>query len=116
MKKSYFCLPKSSDAFFLGLLLISCGTAQKVSANERLAKELRCMACHQVTQKRIGPAFKTIAQKYQGKTEMRDHLARRIKSGSQGVWGAVPMPANTHVSDQQAKEMADWILALSVNR
>jgi len=39
-------------------------------------------------------------------------LAEKIMKGSQGVWGPVPMPANTQVSAAEAKELATWVMSL----
>jgi cytochrome c len=38
-------------------------------------------------------------------------LATKIMKGGAGVWGAIPMPANPQVSAEEAKKLADWILA-----
>jgi cytochrome c len=34
-----------------------------------------------------------------------------MKGGS-GVWGAIPMPANTQVNEAEAKTLATWVLTL----
>ena len=34
-----------------------------------------------------------------------------MKGGS-GVWGPVPMPANTQVSEAEARQLATWVLSL----
>jgi cytochrome c len=39
-------------------------------------------------------------------------LARKIVEGGVGVWGPVPMPANTQLTAAQASALADWILSL----
>lgn len=73
-----------------------------------LANSKACMACHNVDNKIIGPAFKEIAAKYAGDAAT---IATSIKNGSTGKWGPVPMPANP-VSEEEAKTLADWILSL----
>lgn len=73
-----------------------------------LANSKACMACHNVDNKIIGPAFKEIAAKYAGDAAT---IAASIKNGSTGKWGPVPMPANP-VSDEEAKTLANWILSL----
>ena len=40
-----------------------------------------------------------------------DMLATKIMKGGSGVWGPVPMPANTQVSDADAKKLATWVLS-----
>lgn len=71
-----------------------------------LAKH-NCTACHAQDRKVVGPSFNDIAKKYAGKT---DYLVGKIKSGGQGVWGAVPMPPQT-VPDADIKTMAGWLAA-----
>ncbi|MGA1732680.1 MAG: c-type cytochrome, partial [Burkholderiaceae bacterium] len=39
------------------------------------------------------------------------YLSAKIKAGGSGVWGAVPMRAQTQLSDADAKAMAEWIAA-----
>lgn len=75
-------------------------------------KTLRCTACHHQSQKKIGPSFLSIAQKYKYMELSQAYLEIKIKSGSQGVWGSIPMPANTHVSKEQAKILAQHIISL----
>ncbi|HEY6043549.1 MAG TPA: cytochrome C-551, partial [Nitrosospira sp.] len=36
----------------------------------------------------------------------------KVKKGSQGVWGPVPMPPNANVSDANIKTLVTWILSL----
>ena len=38
-------------------------------------------------------------------------LARKIRQGGSGVWGAVPMPPNAAVSESELKLLVSWILA-----
>ena len=35
----------------------------------------------------------------------------KVKNGSQGVWGNVPMPPNTTVPDADVNALVKWILA-----
>ena len=68
------------------------------------------MACHGVDKKVIGPAFKDVAAKYKDDKGAVDMLATKIMKGGAGVWGPVPMPANTQVNDADAKKLAAWVL------
>jgi len=71
-----------------------------------------CIACHQVDAKRVGPAFRVIAQRFEGADGAVDYLANSIRKGSRGRWGAVPMPAQVQVTDAEAHQLARWILSL----
>lgn len=81
------------------------------SADEALAKSKACLACHQVEKKVVGPAFKDVAAKYKGDAGAAAMLATKIKNGTKGTWGPVPMPAQ-NVTDEEAKKLATWVLSL----
>ncbi|MEZ5740178.1 MAG: hypothetical protein R3E68_12475 [Burkholderiaceae bacterium] len=60
--------------------------------------------------KKVGPSFKDIAKRYHGKPDIVDILAGHVRNGNSGTWGAVPMPPNAHVSEEDAKRLVRWIL------
>ena len=93
---------------YLTALILS-AAAITVHADEALLKKNNCMACHAVDKKVVGPAYKDVAAKYKGQA-VADRLAAKIRAGGSGVWGTMPMPANTQVSEADAKKMAAWIL------
>ncbi|ANY14995.1 c-type cytochrome [Bordetella pseudohinzii] len=78
-----------------------------------LAKSKACMACHQVDSKRVGPPLSSVAERYAGQPEAADYLANKIRNGGRGAWGAVPMPAQSQVSPDEARELAQWVLTLA---
>ena len=79
-------------------------------ADLALATSKNCMACHAADKKLVGPTFKDVAAKYAGDKTAADKLADKIQKGGAGVWGRLPMPANTQVSDMDAKKLAAWVL------
>ena len=81
-------------------------------ADLALATAKNCMACHATDKKLVGPAYKDVAAKYAGDKTAADKLAIKIQKGGAGVWGPVPMPANTQVSDAEAKKLAAWVLTI----
>jgi cytochrome c len=81
-------------------------------ANEQLAKEKNCLACHAVDNKLVGPSYKDVAAKYKGDKSAEGKLATKIMKGGGGVWGPMPMPANPQVNDAEAKKLAQWILSV----
>jgi len=81
--------------------------APVVSAAMALAQKNNCTACHAVDKKILGPSFVDIAKKHPAKAE---YLAGKIKSGGSGVWGSIPMPAQT-LTDADAKLIAAWLAA-----
>ena len=81
-------------------------------ADPALATSKNCMACHANDKKLVGPSFKDIAAKYAGDKTAVDKLATKIIKGGSGVWGPVPMPANSQVNEAEAKKLATWILGM----
>ena len=94
------------------LALATTCVSSPVWADQALATAKNCMACHSVDKKIVGPAYKDVAAKYAGDKSAVDRLATKIQKGGAGVWGPVPMPANTQVNDAEAKKLAAWILTL----
>ena len=86
-----------------GILVIG-----NVHADEALAKEKNCLACHAVDKKVVGPSYKDVAKKYTAKDEAM--LAEKIIKGGKGNWGAIPMPPNASVSADEANKLVKWIL------
>jgi cytochrome c len=73
-----------------------------VMASEELAKKHACFACHTVDKKMVGPSYKDVAAKYR---------SDKVKNGSQGVWGTIPMPPNSAVPDADIDTLVKWILS-----
>ena len=86
--------------------------AAPAMANEELAKKNACTACHAVDKKVVGPAFKEVAAKYKGNAKAEAMLVEKVKKGGVGVWGQVPMPPNSSVSDADVKALVKWVLSL----
>ena len=81
-------------------------------ANEELAKKNACTACHAIDKKLVGPAYKDVANKYRGDKTAEAKLVEKVKKGGVGVWGQVPMPPNSTVSDADIKTLVKWVLSL----
>ncbi|CAD6523720.1 c-type cytochrome [Paraburkholderia metrosideri] len=77
-----------------------------------LAQQQNCMSCHSVTRSFMGPALHDVAAKYAGRDDAATYLKHKILDGSAGVWGPVPMPANTQLTPDQAATLASWVLTL----
>ncbi|ABC37420.1 c-type cytochrome [Burkholderia thailandensis] len=76
-----------------------------------LAQRKNCMACHAIDKTLMGPSFHAIADKYAARGDAAAYLAQTIVKGSVGVWGNVPMPANTQLTSAEAGTLAHWILS-----
>ncbi len=95
-------------------LLVSAGllaSAGNALASEALAKKHNCLTCHAVDKKLIGPSYKDVAAKYKGDAGAEAKLVAKVKNGSTGAWGQVPMPPNASVPDADIKTLVKWVLS-----
>jgi len=99
----------SKSAIFAAIVAIA---ALPAVANEELAKKNACTACHAVDKKIVGPAFKEVAAEYRNDKTAEAKLVKKLKEGGVGVWGQVPMPPNSTVSDKDIQALVKWVLSL----
>ncbi len=90
--------------------LMIAGQASAADAAEALAQKSGCLACHSVDKKVVGPSYKDVAAKYKGDKSAEAKLVAKVKAGGSGVWGAIPMPANAQISDDDIKTLVKWVL------
>lgn len=102
----------------LALLLFAGLTISTKAAhadNEQLQTLLQknnCLACHLIDKRKYGPKLNEVAEKYAGDSGAVSKLAAKIKAGGTGVWGEDIMPPQPHVSDADARALAEQILSL----
>ena len=96
---------------FACAVAVATAFALPASANEKLAASSGCTTCHGVDKKIIGPGFKDVAAKYKGNKAAEADLFKKVKGGSVGAWGNIPMPPNPQVKDEDVKTIVQWILA-----
>ena len=94
-------------AFSLAFLLAS-GSAV---ASEALAKKNNCIGCHHMTDKKVGPTWKAIAEKNKGVAGAEKALAEVTVKVGKDKYGKVPMPPQPKAKADAAK-IAKWILTL----
>ena len=92
------------------LAFIGSAQAQDNAAASATAGQLGCMMCHNAEVKVLGPAFKSVAEKYKDQANASEYLANKIKNGGSGVWGRVPMPPHNQVPDEKIQLMVQWVL------
>ena len=103
--------------YSLPLLALLVFAVPLVSADEldgeTLAEAKRCVACHELKRTLIGPSYEAIAARHSANRHlMVEVLAQKIIVGGAGNWGVVPMVPNEHVSLEEARAIAHWILSL----
>lgn len=96
----------------MGTTIVIAMAAHDAQASADLAKAKNCLACHATTIKIVGPSFKDVAAKYRAEPGAVAQLAQKIQKGSQGVWGAIPMPPNGQVNKDEAVSLAQWIMTV----
>ena len=82
------------------------------TGGEILIAKSDCVGCHTKENKIVGPAYQDIAAKYPSNEENINLLAEKIIKGGKGVWGTVPMTPHTKITEDEAKQMATYILSL----
>lgn len=98
----------------LAATALTVATPASANDGEAIVKKARCVACHTVDQKRVGPAYKDVATRYRGDAGAPGKLFDKVRHGGTGVWGEVPMiphPADK-ISDDDLKTAVQWILSL----
>jgi cytochrome c len=75
-----------------------------------LARRKACLSCHGVDKRIVGPAFTDVAAKYKGQAGIEARLVEKLKKGSSGAWGSIPMPPNPDLAVSDAHMLVQWIL------
>lgn len=84
----------------------------ELAAGRALVQGADCMRCHGMDRHYVGPGFRQIAARYAGRADAPEYLARKIREGSVGVWGRTLMPRHPQITQEQAVQMAQWLLAM----
>lgn len=91
-------------------LNLTVGTAAHANNVEQLATDSGCLSCHAAKEKKVGPAFSSVAEKYKGQSDAVAHLMQSVKNGSKGTWGRIPMPGHGSIADDDVKRLVTWVL------
>jgi cytochrome c len=95
------------------VILTATASAIAGGSAEALAQKNGCLMCHGVDKKVLGPSYKEVAAKYKGDKTAEAKLIEKVKVGGTGVWGSMPMPANSPiVKDDDIKTIVQWVLSL----
>lgn len=100
-----------SLSLFVGWVVALC-FAPVASASQELAQQKNCMTCHGISNRVLGPSFKEISAKHAREAGAEDALVKKVTQGTSGVWGGPAMPANTQLSEADARKLVRWILSL----
>ncbi len=103
LRTAYLPDPSQKDKVLSNLAETDPQALRRMSASN-------CLTCHTAQTKLIGPSFDLIAGKYPDTPETVASLAKKVVTGSSGVWGNVQMPPHPDLKIEQATEMVAWIL------
>ena len=73
----------------------------------------KCLTCHAIDDKVTGPPYREVANKYANYPDtIVAHLAHKIITGGNGVWGEVFMTPHPDLSREDAEAMVKYIRLL----
>lgn len=100
------CAPSEDDATG------DTNAAESSVSGTALAHKAQCDTCHAADKKVIGPSYKDIAARYAGQSNAAAVLAQRVRKGSSGKWGVVPMPPipSDIATTDEIDQLVQWIL------
>ena len=75
-----------------------------------------CNTCHNRDLKTVGPAFRTIAQRYPYTPKVTSMLIDKVVKGGTGNWGPVPMTPHPAVTKEDVVAMVNYILELDATQ
>jgi len=84
-----------------GMLLAGTAAAQ---SGADLAKSKNCMGCHDLDKKKVGPAFKDVAAKYNDNKEAEGKLVSALKDGK-------GHPMKVAATDAELKTLVQYVLS-----
>jgi len=79
---------------------------KSLKPGNRLALKYKCLSCHKINKKLVGPSFKEISQKKDLNT-----IKNSIKNGSKGRWKNIKasMPAFNNIPNNELETISKWI-------
>ncbi|NJN41172.1 MAG: cytochrome C552 [Flammeovirgaceae bacterium] len=83
-----------------------------VSIGEALVNKSDCTICHHKTNRIMGPSHTEVAEKYEFNETNVKMIAGKIINGGSGVWGDILMTPHADISQQDAENMARYVLSL----
>ena len=93
-------------------------SAVDAKAAKALATQNNCFKCHHVTdEKKDGPAYKKVAEKYKGKPDAEKRLIEHITSGEKAKFPDGHEEAHKIVKtsppkdEEQIKNLVQWVLS-----
>lgn len=87
------------------------GAADLPPAIKTLTGQYSCFTCHDLVHRATGPGFAQIAQRYRNDADAPTRLADKLRNGSVGTWGRIIMPRQPHMTPDESRQLAQWVLS-----
>jgi cytochrome c len=71
-----------------------------------------CAACHYLEQPSIGPSMAAVGSHYANDPKGIETILHSLQMGAKGKWGQSEMPPQSHLTKENAEQLAEWILTL----
>ncbi len=92
---------------------VDVSTLPEYQEGMKLVVKHKCLTCHNVVEAVTGPPYREVAKKYAGMPDtIVSHLAKKIITGGNGVWGEIFMTPHPDVTQEEAETMVKYILLL----
>jgi cytochrome c len=72
-----------------------------------------CKACHNATEKSVGPTLTQLADKYAGNEAAIKNLVDKVIKGGSGVWGDLMMSPHPQLSPDDTEKMIRYIMSFN---
>ena len=99
----------------LALMLTALGMSTAACAaspdQTELARASGCLSCHSITEKVVGPAFQSVAERYAGQKDAPDELVMSVTNGSTRKWGRAAMPPHGNMEKADIRKLVEWVLS-----
>jgi cytochrome c len=87
---------------------------EKFAEGKNLVEKSDCRSCHAVERQVNGPSFQAVAARYRGSRDFAvPSIYRKIIYGGSGNWGQGTMIPHPQIREEEAIQMALWILSLA---
>lgn len=107
---------KSVLISIMAALGLASASASAMAAQMPATANDKCVACHAVDVKKVGPAFVDVAKKYKGDKDAVKKISASIKSGGKFGWNYGQMPPRglaSRATDADVDTMAKFIVSLN---
>ena len=82
-------------------------------AGKKIALKYKCLGCHKIDKKIVGPSFIDISKKYKDSSKrVKDSIRDGSKSNWESSKGAI-MPPFKQINDDELEILSEWVLKLN---